>query len=173
MQIDNMTAGFFAFWNAGPLEKAEATDKLAYRVIGGYKFQFRRVDYKQRTALSIEVMAAVKSLLPIIGRLQALGFDAVNENEPDPEAAIDRQFLDVVPDLIGAIATPGLQDLMDKLCATAFADVGNGTFEPLSNEVTGERVFGQDITLQIPVALTAAMVNLDTIFAKARTAMAA
>jgi hypothetical protein len=166
MQIDNMTNGFFALWGAGDLEKAAGTDKLHYRVIGAYKFQFRKVDYKQRTALSIEVMAALKALLPILGRLQT-----IEPGTEDADAALEQQFLDAMPELIGALATPGLQGLIDRLCATAYCDVGNGTFEPLSNEVTGEKAFGADITLQIPVAATAAMVNLDTLFAKAQAAM--
>lgn len=158
MQLENLQAGFLSLWGCGELEKAEATDKLAYRVIGGRKFQFRKVDFKQRTALSIEIMAVAKELMPIFGRAQMLaGEDAT---------ADDIAFLELLPDLIGALATPNLQALVDKLNATASVDLGNGKFEPLADDIVGERTFGEDITLQLPVAITAAQLNLDTLFSK-------
>lgn len=158
MQLENLQAGFLALWDCGELEKAAATDKLVYRMIGGRKFQFRKVDFKQRTALSIEIMAVTKALMPIFGKAQALaGEDATAE---------DIAFLDLLPDLIGALATPNLQALVDKLNATASVDLGNEKFEPLADDIVGERAFGADITLQIPVAITAAEVNLDTLFSK-------
>ncbi len=160
MQIETMTASLFAYWNAGELEKSAGTDKVSYRIIGGFKFQFRKVHFKQRSALAIEIMAALKFVLPALGKLQ------VTEGGTDEE--LDQAFLDAMPELIGALATPSLHGLIDRLCATAYVDAGNGSFEALAEDHVGERVFGTDITLQIPVAVTAAIVNLDTLLDKAK-----
>lgn len=154
--------GFLSLWNVEPLQQAEATDKLFYRVIGGYKFQFRKCDYRLRSALMIDIAKIGKSLIPIMQEVFAFIPDPNAANDTVATELADAQLaLKIMPLLIDALAIEGLQDVVDRLCATAYCDVGSGTFEPLSSDVTGEKVFGDDVTLQIPVAVTAALVNLD------------
>lgn len=138
-------------WDVGALEKQAGTNKLFYRRIGGYKYQFHKVDYKQRTRLVIEAAAAMKGVAPLFDELRTM-----------PEDATETEIMvAIMPSLIAALATPELQPFIENMCSTVAVDTGVGKFEPLSLEPAAERVFGEDLTLQIPVAITAALVNFD------------
>ena len=159
MDIATIETLLYKHWNAEEL--TEGAGKLAYRIIGGYKFQFRRVDYMQRTSLLIEALAAIKNVTPVIGKVQAFA-ESEQESEEKDVAAV----FDIIPDLIAALATQEIHALVVKLCETVSVDIGEGKFQSLTEEVVAEKVFGDDLTLQIPVALTAATRNLDGILNK-------
>jgi hypothetical protein len=147
---------FFAFWEAGPIEQHEVTDKLSYRVIGGYKFSFKKVDYEQRTELLIDVLLVCQNILPLIERIAA-----AEEESSDTDLA-----LSMLPDIVATVANPQLLPIIRKLCGLASVDRGAGTFESLNDNSVAEDIFGKALTLQLPVAVTAAWVNLHSVFPK-------
>lgn len=156
MQLNgDMLTSFLSFWGAEEIEFSQATNKLAYRIIGANKYQFRRVDYQQRTTLLIALMECLKGFGPMMAEFEGA------EEMTDAEAGAK-----LLPLIIGSIATPGLQPLLQELCALAFVDRGEGKFEPLSDPLVAVSVFDEDITLQIPIALTAAQINFASVIDK-------
>lgn len=150
----NFIDSFLSYWEAGELTQQPGSDKLFYRSFGGFNFQFRRVGYKQRTALLIQIASLGKDVAPLIDKATVML--AGKRSEIDVAKSL-------LPQVIEALARPGLQATIDALCATVSCDPGIGRFDPLSSDPIGEAVFGKDLTLQIPVALTAAQVNLDDV----------
>jgi hypothetical protein len=161
--MDMNANAFYAFWNAEPLEQNQATKKLFYRVIGGYKFQFRVLDYRARTQLGLRVAGLAKHLEPLFKVAQQ--FEPVGEELSDAQNALatannEAVMLRVLPDLLGFIGQPEIHTLMEEFVRTAQVDRGKGSFESLADMPVADDVFGEDITLQLPVAATAMEVNL-------------
>ena len=136
-------------WDVTPLELNPATQKLAYCEISGRKYQFRKVDYKLRTALFIDISGLLGSLTPLYEEMFA-------EDDLESGEAIAR----ILPKVLAAVAAPNLQPVVMKLCSTAAVDRGTGTFESLADEIVAEAIFGADLSLQLPVAVVAAQFNL-------------
>lgn len=161
--MDINVGAFYDFWNAQEIEKSPGTNKLAYRVIGAYKFQFRLLDYRRRTQLGLRVAAQVKHLEPLFKVAQdfaAIPVDATAEQIGIIEKHNTDIIFRVLPDLMGLIGQPDIHTLMEEFVSTASVDRGEGKFEPLTDEHVADAVFSDDLTLQIPVAATAMEVNL-------------
>lgn len=150
--MEELQRAFFAFWECGDVTAQTGSSRLFYRKIGARTFQFKKVDYKARTALFFEAMAIGKNIGTLLDVLRTVPVDA------DEDAMI----VAVLPTLIGMLTQPGVQGVLDSLCSTASVDLGNGSFESLSEEHIGEAAFGTDLTLQVPVAATAALINFDS-----------
>ena len=69
-------------------------------------------------------------------------------------------MLEILPDLLGHLGDPAIEELLHEIVVTADVDRGQGSFESLSNPVVGEHVFGTDPSLQLPVAATVLELNL-------------
>ena len=152
LETDSVATAFFDFWNAEPLE-ASGTTRLSYRVIAGRKFQFKKVDYKARTRLLLEAVSIAQDIGSLLEMLRTVPEDASDE----------ALIVAVLPAIIAMATKPGVQDVLERLCSTVSVDMGAGKFESLTEEITAEKVFGEDITLQLPVAITAGIVNFDNL----------
>lgn len=154
---------FYDFWNAEEIEKLPGTDKLSYRIIGGYKFQFKLLDYRRRTQLGLRIAAQVKHLEPLFKVAQEFA-SAADDATPEQIAVVEKHNSDIImrvlPDLMGLIGQPEIHTLMEEFVNSASVDRGQGSFEPLTNSAAAEAVFSDDITMQIPVAATAMEINL-------------
>jgi hypothetical protein len=146
-----MLQKFLSHWNVEELANAPNTNKVAYQVIAARKFQFRRLDYKQRSLLAIEAAGIIANINEVY---QALS--NIEEGIPEEELLVA-----IFPVMIKVLTNPRLHPVVEKLCSTASVDLGNGKFEPLSDDLVAETVFGDDLTLQVPVAVAATMVNFD------------
>jgi hypothetical protein len=156
MNIDDV----IAHWEAGPLEQGAGTAKIFYRSIGGFEFQFRKIGYEQRTGLALRCMTVMKHAIPAYKMIPMLAAD-LDPDDPDIDAKIGIMIL---PEIIAALSTPSLHEVITELCETASVkDKTTSIFVSLTDKIMGEKVFGDDITLQIPVALTAATINIDTV----------
>ena len=69
-------------------------------------------------------------------------------------------MMELLPEILGFIGDPEVEQLLHDLVVAASVDLGQGTFEQLTNAATAETVFGEDISIQIPVAITVLEVNL-------------
>ena len=138
-------------WGATPLEKHPTAPKIHTRQIGDHVFQFVRQDYKTRTDMAMGLLRQVEGFLGVAGSAGAV---VSADGEAKEAAAI--AFL---PAMVGALARPEFAAMLEKL--VAHASVANGEkFESLAQVHVAERVFGDDLTLQIPVALSVLEVNL-------------
>lgn len=147
---------FLNLWDVGELEQGEGTDKLSYRVISGHKYQFRAIGYRDRTSLLLDIMAIVKDLAPVISDARKL------DDSEDEEAEI----MALIPSALGVFARPEVQTLLERLNSCVWVDIGKGGFSPLSDELVSSQVFLDDVTLQVPVALTVVQINLGSVFNK-------
>lgn len=138
-------------WGATPLEKHPNAPKIHTRTIGDFTIQVVRQDYKARTDMAMSLLRQVEGFFGVAGSAVA-----VTASEGEAQAAAAAAFL---PAMIGALARPEFAAMLDKL--VAHASLANGDkFEPLSQPHVAERMFGDDLTLQIPVALSVLEVNL-------------
>ena len=152
-------SAFFTYWDCGDLEAQPGTKKIFYRKIGARKYQFRKVDYKARTALFFEALTLGRDIGSLFELLKTV-----------PEDADDDQLLvAVLPAIIEMLTAPGVQTVLQNLCNTVAVDMGRGSFESLTEEHVAEEVFGADLTLQAPVAATAALINFDTLLSLVNT----
>ena len=154
---------FLAFWDVQPIQQHETTNKLFYRIIAGRKYQFRKLDYRKQTQLGLRVAAMAKRLEPLFRQWSS--FIDVEEDATDPQReAADRHnqalMMELLPEMLGFIGDPEVEQLLHDLVVAAAVDLGQGTFEQLTNAATAETVFGEDISIQIPVAITVLEVNL-------------
>ena len=177
--MDLNIGAFYAFWNAADVEKAPGTNKISYREMGGFKFQFRRLDYRAQTKLSLRIASLAKQFEPLFsasdGFLEAedLAEDATVEQVKEHAKQVEQieaynraKMLKLLPELLGSLDDPKIESLLNDLVSSVAVDRGNGTFEDLSNPAVAATVFDEDITLQLPVAATAAEVNLSGFFQK-------
>lgn len=146
-----MIEEFLQHWNAEDLVVSPGTKKLAYRVIAGRKYQFKMLGFKQRTALLIEAAGVLANVSEIYDATRLLSEDL------DDTQVLAAMF----PVIVKVLTNEKLQPVIERLCNTASVDLGAGKFDPLEDEFIGEQAFGDDLTLQIPVALTAAIFNFE------------
>jgi len=143
----NSLFGLAEKWGAGPLEQHPTAPKIHTRTIGDFTFQIVRQDYKTRTDMAMGLLRQVEGFVGVASAARGV--------EEDEAAAM--AFL---PAIIGALARPEFAAMLDKLVGFAAVDNGNGKFEPLAQAHVAERVFSDDLTMQIPVALSVLEVNL-------------
>lgn len=153
------------FWDAGELEPAGNSKKLFTREIAGQTFQFKRSDYKTRWRLGVRTIALAQMLAPLVqAGVKAKDLPDPND-EPDPEKkkAMESERLNLMmeflPDVLGQADNPELESLIDDLTTEIWVQDGS-KMTKIDNEIIAERVFEQDVTLRLPLALTALEVNL-------------
>lgn len=164
----------YGFWNCEPIEDHPTVPtKIKYRKIGGLKYQFRVLDYRTRTKLGYAIAGLVKDFMPVIKEgmnlIDTSGINDAAEMAKAEQANADK-MLDVVPTLISKLAVPEFQELVDKLVVGAEVSLDGSKFDSLSNDAIAEQIFSDDITLQLPIALTVAEVNLDGFFQRIKGA---
>jgi hypothetical protein len=145
-------------WDAGPIEAHPASPKLKTRVIAGTTFQFKVQDYRTRTRMALRVISQAEKLQDLITK----GLTA-SKLADDEKKLI---FAEVIPTVLKRLNEADFIDTIDHLNFFASADIGNGKFEDLALDHVGEAVFSADLTLQIPVAISVAEVNLTDFFAR-------
>lgn len=161
--MDLTTDSFFAFWDCGPIEKHEHTAKISYRIISGKKYMFKKLDYRAQTKLGLRVTGLAKQLEPLFAASQEFVSAPDDATDPQREQADNHNsavMMRVLPDLLGLVADPTVETLLNDLVVAASVNRGNGEFESLSNQLVAEDIFGDDISLQLPVAATVLEVNL-------------
>lgn len=150
---------FLSTWGASDLVPNPAMPALSTREIGGKVFQFRKADYKARTRMGMAIMGQAEKFAPILKGIlpAAMGEGSLAEMPREKLAELVIEFL---PELLTKLAAADLVDLIDELVGLAMVDLGDGKFQSLNLPHVAEQVFADDLTLQLPIALSVAEVNL-------------
>ncbi len=158
---------YITHWNVGDIEDTNHK-KLKRRSVEGRSFQFKKLDVRARTRMLIKLRALIEIADPMIRAGISL-FQGT-----DPEAAADAKpedfdlgklVQDFLPQLIERVFDESLVDMFDDLASQAMVEI-DGKFVALTNPNAYESAFDEDITLQVPVALTVLEVNLADSFFK-------
>lgn len=155
-------------WGASELEDQAGTDKIKTRLIGDWQFQFRKLKVKERFdlgAASLRMAGKLKGLMSVVNLVAA-------ENEalsPDLDevhrravlqARLGGAFMELLPKILETLGDPDVNRFVVSLAERAYAH-HDGKFVKLSDPVLFEKVFEEDLTLLLPVAITVLEVNLD------------
>lgn len=159
--------GIVSAWSVGAIESNPGTPKLKTRQIGDFLFQFQVQDYKARTRMGMALIGQAEKFKGLIAaglkasaagdKKKAVTTPAEKKKADEARAALAAEFL---PDLLTRLAEPDFADLIDEFCGKASVCLDGAKFESLVQPHVAEKVFGDDLTLQIPVAMTVAEVNL-------------
>lgn len=156
MHID--TTPFLSFWKAGRL-KPDAKEHSFVRQIGPRLFQFNRQSVRSRHRMTSEFARLVEHFHPLIApfqesaRLQRESGGRLNDADALAFGA------KIIPLAVSRLADPAFGDTIWRWIELASVQTGK-VFTRLTNENALEIGFADDLTRQLPVALTAVEVGL-------------
>lgn len=154
-------------WDCGPIENTGSMDRLKTRAIGSSIFQFKVLDIRQRTRMgtkALSMLSKFKGVVPVVAEIfranEDLGPDVPKEKRDQVLRNKALQMLpSVIPSVLEVMGDDDLSDYLFSLCEKASVDMDD-KFVSLTNPMAQQKAFGDDLTLQIPVALTVLEVNL-------------
>lgn len=153
--------------DTGPLEDVAGTTRLKRRVVAGRDFQFKKADIRTRTKMGTEalrVAAGFKAVGPLIAMIASANAEIGENISADQRKALIMKrlsgtFMKTLPDVIAALGDDSVSEFVFSLCEHASIHSGD-KYKPLKDPVALEEAFGDDLTLQVPVALSVLEVNL-------------
>ena len=141
------------FWEAGQISENPKLPYLKNREISGHLFQFQVLDYRSRTKMGLRLSGVVSKFSGIGEPL--LKISKLKSEEEQKKSLV----VEIMPAILDKMSDPDFYDFVDELCG--MASVSDGTeFKKLSGIEVAEPLFKEDLTLQIPVAMTVLEVNL-------------